>query len=294
MQCLKTPLEENIAMFPPNQRLSQIEQRNAAMIKAAYQFRKDLANGKATQADLPRLKQEYPSFGVMPCQAADIEFVMFHAHDDIVVWEYLWHGADGYEPDLVQSWIKWCRDRPGVVLDIGAYSGLMSILAARAHPDNIVHLFEPLERIIERASVNIKLNGLGQRVTRHNVAASHSHGTAEIHLYRGEDALGTGSSIDPKPAKTATITKLIKTVSIDELLPNIAPQIVKIDVEGHELACLAGLEKAITRGRPNMLIESWDHSRTELLRLMQDHGYTMQRTEARTLPVNNYIALPRP
>lgn len=179
------------------------------------------------------------------------------------------------------------------MLDIGAYTGLMSILAARAHPGNRVHLFEPLERIIERANVNVKLNGFGQRIERHPVAASDTNGTAEITLYRGENALGTGSGIGVKANKTAVATKAIPTVRIDDYLPDITPTTIKLDVEGHELAALSGMEQTIARHRPNMLIESWDHSRSDVLGIMQRHGYDMQRTEPEDRPVNNYIATPR-
>lgn len=280
-------------MFPPNARITQIDERNQQMLRAATQFQADLKIGKASLSDLPKLKQQYPSFGVMPCHAAGLDFVMFHAHDDIVVWEYLWRGPDGYETDLVRTWVDWCRKTPGDILDIGAYTGLMSILAARAHPENAVHLFEPLERIIERANVNVKLNGLGQRIQRHPVAASDSNDTAEITLYRGENALGTGSGIGVKANKVPVTTKTIPTVRIDDYLPDIRPTAIKVDVEGHELAALNGLERTIATNRPNMLIESWDHSRSEVLALMERHGYVMQRTEPEDRSVNNYIATPR-
>lgn len=280
-------------MFQPNLRLSQIEARNKAMLQAAAEFRKGLKVGSASPSDLPRLKQEYPSFGVMPCQAADIEFVMFHAHDDVVVWEYLWNGPDGYERDLVRTWISWCRARPGDILDIGAYTGLMSLLAAHAHPNNRIHLFEPLERIIERANVNVKLNGMGQRIARHAIAASNVNGSTEITLYRGEDALGTGSGIGAKKDKDVIGTKLIRTARIDDFLPDLYVTAIKLDVEGHELAALSGLEKTISRCRPHMLVESWDSDRTEVMKIMAEHGYDMQRTEPEDRTVNNYIATPR-
>ena len=105
-----------------------------------------------------------------------------------------------------------------------------------------IHLFEPLERILERASINVKLNGLGQKIQRHGVAASNRDGTAEINLYRNEDFLGTGSSIDAKRENAEFGTKQIRTVSVDSYLPDVRPVAIKIDVEGHELACLHGLE----------------------------------------------------
>mmetsp|Transcript_23218 Transcript_23218/g.39874 ORF Transcript_23218/g.39874 Transcript_23218/m.39874 type:complete len:171 (-) Transcript_23218:38-550(-) len=169
----------------------------------------------------------------------------------------------------------------------------MSILAAHAHSDNQVHLFEPLERIIERANVNVKLNGMGRRIARHPVAASDNNGSSEISLYRGEDALGTGSGIGVKSDKTVVGTKNIATVRIDDYLPTVNAQAVKVDVEGHELAALNGMENTIARCRPNMLVESWEDDRTAVLKLMAQHGYDMLRTEPEDRRVNNYIATPR-
>mmetsp|Transcript_23219 Transcript_23219/g.39895 ORF Transcript_23219/g.39895 Transcript_23219/m.39895 type:complete len:227 (-) Transcript_23219:8-688(-) len=59
-------LKGRYVMTSDNRRLAQIETRNDAMRAAAAQFQKDLLAGKATLRDLPRLKQQYPSFGVMP------------------------------------------------------------------------------------------------------------------------------------------------------------------------------------------------------------------------------------
>lgn len=278
-------------MFTPNQRLSQIEERNIAAAEAARAFQEDLRAGRASMSDLPRLMQQYPAFGIMPCKAAGIEFAMFHAHDDIVARNYLWVGADGYEPDLVRTWVEWCR-KPGDVMDIGGYSGLMSILAARSHTENKVHLFEPLERVIERANINIKINGLSRRITLHPVAASDQTGEAQIHLYRDEDFLATGNSINRKDDKEFFTTKRITTVAIDEYLPNISPRAVKIDVEGHELAVLTGLERTLRRSRPQILIEVWENTREDVLRKLRDLGYTLERAERVDRPVNNFIARP--
>ncbi len=279
-------------MFPANIRITEIEARNAAMLKAAAAFRRGLKDGTVTEAELPALKKKYPSFGIMPCRAAGLEFVMFHAHDDVVVWDYLWRGEDGYEPEFVKTWVSWCKS-PGVVLDIGAYTGLMSLLAARTHPENEVHLFEPLDRVIERANVNIKLNGLGRRITQHAFAASDSEGTVEINLYRSENALATGNSIYAKEGLALHGTRTIRTVSIDSFMPDVMPTAIKVDVEGHELACLNGMHDTIARARPNMMIEAWKHTRPEVLALMEAHNYDMKRVEPVERRVNNYIATPR-
>ncbi len=63
-------------------------------------------------------------------------------------------------------------------------------------------------------------------------------------------------------------------------------------MEGHELACLRGMRKILERSRPKMIIEIWDHDRAEVLKLLKDIGYTLERCEAVDLPVNNYLAVP--
>lgn len=278
----------------PNDRLNAIAAENAASQARMDRFRADLAAGRASRADIPDLKQAHPVHGIVPIRAAGQDVVMFHAHDDVVVWEYLWHGNDGYEPAMVRQWVEWCRTCPGQILDIGAYSGLMSILAAQAHADNIVHLFEPLDRILERANINVKLNGFKTRIARHPVALSDSDGTAEILLYRGADFLGTGSAIDRKSDLEPKGRKAIVTAALDTYMPHARPSVVKIDVEGHELACLKGMAGAIRRGRPRILIEVWHNTRPEVLTFLDGLGYELARVEATDLGVNNYLATPRP
>lgn len=273
--------------------LDHIERQNQNTLQEAENFRTRMRMGCAKRSDIPQLKQKYPYFGILPVSAEGIDFLMFHAHDDVVAWEYIWNGTNGYETEMVRTWVNWCRTSPGCILDIGAYSGLMSLLAAKAHPKNHVHLFEPLERVIERANVNVKLNGVAQRVFRHALAASDQNGAAKITLYRDENFLGTGSSIYNKEGKQNFGVKDIQTVAIDMFLPDIAPTVVKIDVEGHELACLRGMERTIARSKPKLLVEIWEHSRADVLALLNTYGYDVQRFEAVETQVNNYAATPR-
>jgi len=279
-------------MSQANAMMDAIEAANSAALSRMRQFRHDVEQGLASFEEIPVLKQKHPFRGMVPIRAGGHDLVMFHAHDDVVVWEYLWRGADGYEPDMVAQWCNWCRAASGEVWDIGAYSGLMSILAALSHPKNMVHLFEPLARVVERANVNVKLNGLQSRIARHSVACSDRTGMAEMILYRDENFLGTGSSIEAKGTLKQFGKQAIRTVALDELLPNARPRVVKIDVEGHELATLRGMRRTLERAKPHMLVEVWASTRDEVLTLLADLGYRLQRVESRDLPVNNFIADP--
>lgn len=272
-----------------NSRLAHIQLGNGKALALAKAYRMECK--PFDRRDLAQRQQASPYFGILPCRAGDIDFVMFHAYDDVVARDYLWLGADGYEGDIVRTWVDWCRS-PSVVLDIGAYSGLMSILAARANTENEVHLFEPMERTVERANVNVKLNGLGPRIKRHAVAVSDSTGTAEICLYRDADFLGTGNSIGAKDGLKVVDTTTIRAVRLDEYMPDVAPSVVKIDVEGHELACLQGMRGAIERGRPKIIVEVWGRTRIEVLSLLNGLDYECTRIEDVAKGVENYLALP--
>lgn len=279
-------------MIEEHSMLSSIHEGNDRALARMKLFRQELATGVASLDDIPTLKQAHPYRGIVPIRAGGHDIVMFHAHDDVVVWEYLWRGDDGYEPEMVHRWSDWCRNAEGEVWDIGAYSGLMSILAALSNPKNTVHLFEPLDRVIERANINVKLNALQARIARHAVACSDVEGVAEIILYRDANFLGTGSSIETKGNLKQFGTRTIRTVALDSYLPKATPRVVKVDVEGHELSTLIGMQQILRRTRPNMLIEIWSKRRSEVMTLLHDLGYRLERVEDRDRAVNNYFATP--
>jgi len=144
---------------PPHRRLSEIEAINSETLRISASWRAQLEQGFAHRDARKTTCTQHRYFGLFPCRAEKIDFVMMHAHDDVVVWDYLWFGEDGYEPEMIAQWVKWCKPG-GLVLDIGGYSGLMSLLAARSNPKTTVHMFEPLDRQLERASVNMNRNTL--------------------------------------------------------------------------------------------------------------------------------------
>jgi FkbM family methyltransferase len=268
-----------------------IERHNQDALVAIQKFRANLAAGAADWADFSRLKHEHPYIGFAACRARGIDFALFSANDDQVAWEYQWFGPNAYEPKIVRTWVRWCRRHPGLVYDIGGYTGVMSILAAKANRENRVHLFEPMARTIERAKINVRANGLAQRVQLHNKAASDQAGQAQINLYREENFLGSGNSIFDKSLPIRDV-KVIDRVRIDDELPDGSPLQVKIDVEGHELEVLRGLTKTIERSRPRLIVETWQHTRAEVLDTLDDWGYRCVPFEDKQAGVINFKCVP--
>jgi len=273
-----------------NSQLQQIDKQNNRTLKKIAAFRKDYAQNKTDFNAFSLLKHKHPFFGFVPCQAASTDFTLFHANDDVVAWEYLWFGADQYETEIVTTWIQWCKES-SLVYDIGAYTGLMSILAALSNKETQIHLFEPMDRTIERAKINIKANYVEQSIQLHNKAASDSEHEASINLYREENFLGPGNSIYDKNLPILDVKK-IQCIKIDDYLPDLKPTIIKIDVEGHEKECLAGMIETIKRSRPKMIIEVWEHTRKEVLSQLTELGYECTPFEKKEVRVMNYKCLP--
>ncbi|MBS44916.1 MAG: hypothetical protein CMH83_17470 [Nocardioides sp.] len=272
--------------------LDAIDSANRRCLEEAAAYRARLAEGTAHRVDLATLKHRYPYYGLVPCRAADVDFVMLQAQDDVVAWKYLWFGDDAHEPRLVRQWVRWAR-AARTVLDIGAYTGLMSVLAATVNPEARVHAFEPQRDVQRRTDTNLRLNRVLDQVRLRTRALSDRSGSVEMYRYRKNDVLGSGNTLEAKDDLRVRSTTVVRRAPLDTLMPQVAPDLVKIDTEGHELAVLRGAEQAFRRGRPNLLVEVWEHTRDEVLALLSSWGYEAVPYEKRVRPVMNFACTAR-
>lgn len=158
--------------------------------------------------------------------------------------------ADGYEPDSLATWAGIVRVGRTAV-DVGAYTGLYSIIAALKGA-NVVAL-EPMPAQYWRLGINLALNKARARTIQ--AAASDAEGEAILH-HNPNVSLTTGASLVPGNEHHREHIK-IQCITIDSLvLTDVAA--MKIDVERHELAVLRGAMQTIERCRPTMLIETLD------------------------------------
>ncbi len=172
------------------------------------------------------------------------------------------HGLAGYEepyPALVAGIV---RALPGDVLDVGANTGLFTLLAAACRPDITVHAFEPLLSIRQRLQANIAINPkLASSIAVHAVALSDRNGEAVFfETINPHGLLTTSSGLDATFARqhgttrehrvpAATLDSWIAANAIHEV------SFIKLDVEGHEQAVLTGASDAVQLLRPITGIE---------------------------------------
>jgi FkbM family methyltransferase len=165
--------------------------------------------------------------------------------------------------------------RPTRFLDCGANFGLYSVLMAKAYPDLVIDAFEPVDSTRWKLVSNLGLNGLIDQVSVHAVALSNAPGSAEIDIDPRSSGVATLSATAGDRAKRDFARRqTVALVRLDDHLRLAGERLaLKIDVEGHELSVLAGMERTIRDNACVVQIETRDHTRAAVQTWFIDHGY---------------------
>jgi FkbM family methyltransferase len=186
---------------------------------------------------------------------------------------------------------------PGdVVYDIGANLGFFSLVAARlVGPEGRVLAFEPAPENAEAIRRNAELNLISQVMVIPRAVSSRA-GTARLQIV--DDQSWSRLEEFGRHPDTERVLE-VETVTIDELvgsgeLP--PPALVKIDVEGAEVAVLEGMRTTIEAHRPVIVCELHD-TNAEVAAALAGHDYRVVNLEGPTaidgdLDVHHALALP--
>ena len=197
-----------------------------------------------------------------------------------------------YSPlPLKWAWDQLIRYPKAVLLDVGASTGCYSLLA-KCHPDLTVYSFEPVALTYAVLKENIYLNELAAKVHTYNMGVSDYVGTGTLHTVIADGGKGV-SIVDGRPAyHKATAESTIEVTTIDAFCEqnNVAPTMLKIDVEGNEKAVLRGAKKTIEKYHPFILTEySWENAEqfeggvNEIVVMLEEWGYAWLNPEGTDL-----------
>ncbi|MEL6767825.1 MAG: FkbM family methyltransferase [Pseudomonadota bacterium] len=277
--------------------LSALEAQNGRARAEILAFRAGRAAGEhgLIDARFHRFKNRFPYHGFVEIEAAGERFVMLSTNDDLVAMAHFWHGAEAWEPMSLGIWRGWVGEG-AQVLDVGAFSGLYSLVAAAASPGVAVFAVEAARRTYGRLLSNIQANGFEGRVRAVNRAAADGPGEATFKRFRGENILGIGDSLLAKDGMDVlSEEERVETVAIDALLEaeGFVPDMVKIDVEGAEVMALSGMDTLLSEARPRLLIEVMPETAAEVMRVLGRHGYrcgAVDEAGGRLLPLGDTVA----
>jgi FkbM family methyltransferase len=170
----------------------------------------------------------------------------FEALGYILGWEH--------EADEIRVFRTFLTQR-SVILDIGANFGLYTAISASiVRNDGRLYAFEANPRVFESLQRTIVANDLyfNPNIVAANVLVSAESGRGRLHFSANLPSGGTMSDVALTGGKQRAVE--VDMITIDDFLPaDLAVDLVKIDVEGHEPSVLRGMERTIARS-PNIRI----------------------------------------
>ena len=164
----------------------------------------------------------------------------------------------------------------GVYIDLGAYTGLYSIIAAKN--GRRVVAFEPNPACFNRLLENIEANDVAG-IDAHRIAASDRSGSGMLSV--NSTKISSGGSL----AKTTGKQIPAKLERLDDMVDLSTPvAAIKIDVEGHECEALAGAFTILTLWRPLLITEALTPAaQDQQAAILEPLGYHVAEKEAQNL-----------
>jgi len=187
-----------------------------------------------------------------------------------------WSGVSGdLEKMSLQLWIKLCKNAE-IIFDIGANTGLYSLIAKTVNPAAKVFSFEPVNRVYEKLIQNCELNNF-QDIVCKQIAVSNYDGEATIYDPLTEHIYSVTVNKDLNPPQTESYEVKVPTIKLSTFISseNIRKlDLMKIDVETHEPEVLEGMEKYLNDHRPTLLIEILNEQiANRVEEIIKDKGY---------------------
>lgn len=177
-----------------------------------------------------------------------------------------------FEPDSVKAWIEQAK-KGGVMIDVGAYTGLYSILAAKITNDEVV-AFEPNKKCYDRMWANI--HNAGMVISGYPYAVGAEEGMVSMDNTEGRPRLTSAGKVKEGGD--------IPMVKLDDLSPVDPVTAIKIDVEGYELDVLVGASAILERCAPMVIAEALDsNAEKALIDYMAGYGYEYRKADKRNL-----------
>jgi FkbM family methyltransferase len=176
------------------------------------------------------------------------------AFPELLTKHMLFHGL--YQHDVL-LWIKrYCKEGD-VVFDVGAFHGLMSVVASKAvgRAGKVV-AFEPNPRAREHLLTHLKLNNC-RNVIAESIGVMDIEGCIDFYPQKGDltwnssfvrEFVDPSHAVEPIKVDCTTVDGYVEKAGL-------VPKFIKIDTEGTELSVLKGARETIERHRPMLVLE---------------------------------------
>ena len=164
---------------------------------------------------------------------------------------------EAYEPEDSAMLFGLCErkfgTRPFTFLDIGANVGWYALNVARRFPAAVVHAFEPVPGIFANLAKNVAANGL-DTVTLHNLGFMDREGAQDFFYDPAISGRTSARNLagDPRALPVPCAVRCLNAFAAER---GLAPDLLKVDVEGAELFVFQGARETLARHRPLVFTE---------------------------------------
>lgn len=198
-------------------------------------------------------------------------FKMFHYGYQLEN-ELFWKGLKGWEKESIACWLHEAENS-NTIFDIGANTGIYSLLAKAININAEVYAFEPVERVYEKLNKNIQINLFN--IKTYPIAISNKTGTSEIWDFKFEHEYAA-SLIKPENNSDIYTSYKVPITSLDDFIEKnriSKIDLIKIDVETYEPHVLEGYSKYFSVHKPTLLIEVlYDHIGEQIQSFIEKSG----------------------
>jgi len=215
---------------------------------------------KKSKIPFNKFYRDLPFYGILKINDSNCRFIM-QSTGGTIENEIFWKGLkNSLEPETIWIWKHLMGKGINTIIDIGANTGLYSLLSSSINKNCTVIAFEPSKNTYAKLVKNIQLNKF--KIKHECMALSYFSG--ERVFYEPNVENQSNATLSPIMAKFITDNSgqineyMVKTTSLDEYLKSnkqIISDLVKIDVELHEPSVFKGMKDTMESQKPFILFE---------------------------------------
>ena len=212
--------------------------------------------------------QSLPAFnGICKFKFKNYVFYMINIlNDDAVALKYLW--KDKYEQMSLSLWYEITRD-DGYYFDVGAHTGIYSIIGKLNNKRNKIISIEPYFLNYSRLLSNLKINNIHAN-NCFLAAASNTEGFGKFSINTNPDYHSSGGKLSDEGSFS------ISKIKIDNFKLEKKIYGIKIDTEGHEFNVLSGAKNVLMKDKPSIIFEVNEKSFDSCINLLRPMGYSFK------------------
>lgn len=238
-----------------------------------------------TDSNQPTSSSNWPKSTIIQTSIKDIAYIGL-PKNDLIAQRLQKFGT--FEPEVNLAAIGFLSGHSsGSIVDIGANIGSFTLPLAMQFPNFEFICFEAQRLVSYQLAGSVALNGLSNVFVRHAMVSDfqgkHTILVPDYAVETNIGALSLDSHINSlRGACTAGALEQVDVIKLDDL-DSSNVRLLKIDVEGMELAVLKGGENLLRRFNfPPILFECWGadwfkKDREALLSWISDRGYEIQQ-----------------